>query len=174
MLLYNFYLFVIQILTFDYGGVSGHLNHRSLPDGMQYLLSTFSASSSSHSSTVISPRPRLFTLITRPLLLKYIGILAPLLAKFDVLASHRIDLIYLQFLNVIGHVGIHFDIFRPKELQDHDTGASVFVSGAAEYATALRAMRAHESQLVWFRWLYVAFSRYMWVNEWVEMTVDRE
>lgn len=30
------------------------------------------------------------------------------------------------------------------------------------YSTALKAMRAHQSQLVWFRWLYVAASRYMW------------
>ena len=43
------------------------------------------------------------------------------------------------------------------------------VSGAEGYARAHRAMRQHWSQLVWFRWLYVAFSRYMWVNEWVEV-----
>jgi N-acetylglucosaminylphosphatidylinositol deacetylase len=24
---------------------------------------------------------------------------------------------------------------------------------------------------VWFRWLYVSFSRYMWVNEWLEVKV---
>ncbi|KLO09846.1 LmbE-like protein [Schizopora paradoxa] len=44
-----------------------------------------------------------------------------------------------------------------------------FISGLEGYATALRAMMRHKSQLVWFRWLYVAFSRYMWVNEWVEI-----
>ncbi|KAI9063770.1 LmbE-like protein [Trametes sanguinea] len=42
------------------------------------------------------------------------------------------------------------------------------VSGWEGYARALRAMMQHRSQLVWFRWLYVSFSRYMWVNEWVE------
>lgn len=45
----------------------------------------------------------------------------------------------------------------------------VFVSGVGGYRTALRAMQQHRSQLVWFRWLYVSFSRYMWVNEWVEV-----
>jgi N-acetylglucosaminylphosphatidylinositol deacetylase len=40
------------------------------------------------------------------------------------------------------------------------------------YFTALRAMREHWSQLVWFRWLYVSFSRYMWVNEWVEIAIE--
>ena len=45
----------------------------------------------------------------------------------------------------------------------------VFVSGVPQYTLALRAMLQHRTQLVWFRWLYVAFSRYMWVNEWIEV-----
>jgi N-acetylglucosaminylphosphatidylinositol deacetylase len=45
----------------------------------------------------------------------------------------------------------------------------VFVPGWRGYRTALEAMRRHESQLVWFRWLYVLFSQYMWLNEWEEV-----
>ncbi|CAE6453974.1 unnamed protein product [Rhizoctonia solani] len=41
----------------------------------------------------------------------------------------------------------------------------VLTSGIEGYATALKAMRQHWTQLVWFRWLYVGWSRYMWVNE---------
>ncbi|KAG8737569.1 N-acetylglucosaminyl-phosphatidylinositol de-N-acetylase [Ceratobasidium sp. 428] len=48
-------------------------------------------------------------------------------------------------------------------------GMVVYASGMGEYATALGAMREHWSQLVWFRWLYVGWSRYMWVNELVEV-----
>jgi len=48
----------------------------------------------------------------------------------------------------------------------------LFISGIQDYLTALRAMRQHWSQLVWFRWLYVLFSKYMWVNEWVEVQVE--
>ncbi|BEI97084.1 hypothetical protein CcaverHIS631_0206730 [Cutaneotrichosporon cavernicola] len=40
-----------------------------------------------------------------------------------------------------------------------------FVSTPTQYAQTLYAMRAHQSQLVWFRWLYVSFSRLMWVNQ---------
>jgi len=47
---------------------------------------------------------------------------------------------------------------------------SLIVAGVPQYLTALKAMRKHKSQLVWFRWLYVSFSRYMWVNEWMEVT----
>ncbi|KAF8734832.1 Extracellular triacylglycerol lipase precursor, partial [Rhizoctonia solani] len=41
----------------------------------------------------------------------------------------------------------------------------VFASGIEGYLTALSAMKQHWTQLVWFRWLYVGWSRYMWVNE---------
>jgi hypothetical protein len=37
------------------------------------------------------------------------------------------------------------------------------------WVTAFKAMLAHRSQLVWFRWLYLLFSRLMWVNELKEL-----
>lgn len=46
---------------------------------------------------------------------------------------------------------------RPLEL--------LFVSSPAAIAQAKGAMEKHESQMVWFRKLYVIFSRYMSVNE---------
>ena len=44
----------------------------------------------------------------------------------------------------------------------------IFIAGFSDYWTAFKAARQHQSQLVWFRWLYITFSRYMWVNEWIE------
>ncbi|KAH8551663.1 LmbE-like protein [Umbelopsis sp. PMI_123] len=41
----------------------------------------------------------------------------------------------------------------------------LFVSSPGQYLITHKAMRQHSSQLVWFRWLYVIFSRYMMVNE---------
>ncbi|CAK5274229.1 unnamed protein product [Mycena citricolor] len=113
------------ILTFDAGGVSGHPNHRSLPEGVLVL----------QSSTQTAFRA--FTLITTPLPTKYIGVIAPVWEKLRSLLSTK---------NTI-----------------------TFVSSPHQYVSALAAMRAHASQLVWFRWLYVMFSRYMWVNEWIEL-----
>jgi len=37
------------------------------------------------------------------------------------------------------------------------------------YLQALHAMRQHRSQLLWFRYLYILFSRYMYINEWQEI-----
>ena len=96
--------------------------------------------------TLPTARPRLFALLTVPLREKYLGVLSPLLAKTS--------------------------LGRPVTQNDDDASgrvAAVAVAGAEGYARAHRAMRQHWSQLVWFRWLYVSFSRYMWVNEWVEV-----
>ncbi|KAJ7040731.1 carbohydrate esterase family 14 protein [Mycena alexandri] len=83
---------------------------------------------------------------------------------------------------IYGHSGPVVGQIRPLREQpaaplggttDAITGQAmpVFVSGIKEYWAALQAMRAHPSQLEWFRWLYVIFSRYMWVNEWNEVKV---
>jgi LmbE family N-acetylglucosaminyl deacetylase len=34
---------------------------------------------------------------------------------------------------------------------------------------AVRAMRQHASQMTWFRWLYLAGSRYLWTGEYVQV-----
>ena len=47
----------------------------------------------------------------------------------------------------------------------------VFVAGINEYRRTVIAALWHQSQLVWFRWLYLAFSQYMWVNEWERIHV---
>lgn len=138
---------LLQILTFDFHGISNHPNHKSLPRGVIHLLSTFNQRHA-------TPAPRLYTLISHSIVDKYVGIVAPLLAKLDLLFGG-----VLQRYNVI---------------PEPSPGLPVFVSGFREYFGALRAMLQHKSQLVWFRWLYVSFSRYMWVNEWVELVPQGE
>jgi N-acetylglucosaminylphosphatidylinositol deacetylase len=60
---------------------------------------------------------------------------------------------------------------RPAAGQIHrPVRALAALSGGRAYRAAHRAMRAHASQLVWFRHAYVLASRYMWVNDWVAVT----
>lgn len=127
-----------SILTFDEQGVSSHPNHISLRHGVSHMLR----------SNRMSRPLRAYGLITVPLVTKYVGPVASLLAKLDI-----------GFAYALERLG----------LAEHGVPVTVFVSGMTEYATALKAMTQHRSQLVWFRWLNVAFSRYMWVNEWVEI-----
>lgn len=58
------------------------------------------------------------------------------------------------------YIGI-MDLLLPIKNTDKIT----FVSSPLAYLTAHKAMRQHKSQLVWFRWLYVTFSRYMFIND---------
>ncbi|XP_060590225.1 N-acetylglucosaminyl-phosphatidylinositol de-N-acetylase-like [Ruditapes philippinarum] len=47
---------------------------------------------------------------------------------------------------------------------------TTFVSLPSEIVKSWRAMSAHQSQMVWFRKLYIVFSRYMYVNTLTELT----
>jgi len=147
------------ILTFDPEGVSSHPNHKSLPYGVQTLIKTLSQTSSNP--------PHLFTLVTVPLIAKYVGILGSPIGKIVIyifLVTQKLEFFVMDILAK----------FYPKLSTNKTRGVhsiSFFVSGYWEYLRALQAMQAHKSQLVWFRWLYVAFSKYMWVNVWIEMKV---
>ncbi|KAJ7254630.1 putative deacetylase LmbE-like domain-containing protein [Mycena haematopus] len=145
-----------QILTFDHEGISGHPNHQSLPAGVKQLMTTLK-------------EVRLFTLITTPLVPKYSGILAPSLAKFDLYANDLLHFLEAQLTRLLTTLNVSIAP-APKTTPRPET-LPVFVSGIREHWTAVQAMRAHPSQMEWFRWLYVLFSRYMWVNEWNEVKV---
>jgi len=83
-----------------------------------------------------------YSLVTHTLLIKYSGVLTP-------------------FFFRLGHlVGLD---------RNACTAAGTRSSNLAGYLTALRAMSKHRSQLVWFRWIYLIFSRYMWTNDWVPL-----
>lgn len=106
--------------------------------------------------------------MTIPSVTKYTGLLGPILAKIDLKRScllGSLDDTLARFLTLLG-----------MKVPDSSSKLNlhimpVFVSGIKEYMQAIQAMRAHRTQLVWFRWLYVLFSRYMWVNEWQEIIV---
>jgi len=131
-------------LTFDSIGISAHPNHASLIAGLKHILETFPVS-----SPHISAPPKVYTLISIPNFAKYTGVFAPLYAKFD-----------LSVRRMLG---------MPAAGWEGDGVQAVFISGVREWWLAMRAMKEHWSQLVWFRLLYVLFSRSMWVNEWAEV-----
>ena len=96
----------------------------------------------------LSTKPELYTLVTVPLLTKYSG--------------------WSGALQAHSRVGVSRLASRLGWGNTGETGV-VVVSGLNQYRAALNAMLEHKSQMVWFRWLYVSFSRYMWVNEWVRV-----
>ncbi|RDB27808.1 putative N-acetylglucosaminyl-phosphatidylinositol de-N-acetylase [Hypsizygus marmoreus] len=153
---------ITTILTFDDGGISGHPNHKSLPEGIRHLLSH-------QRYAFAAPPPKLFTLVTRSIPAKYTSILAPIWSKFTLYGIRLLSLEVLA-VRIARGLGIELSPLISKPVTHRMP--QVLVSGVSDYLAALRAMRQHASQLVWFRWLYVLFSRYMWVNEWVEVPVE--
>ncbi|KAF7324739.1 hypothetical protein MKEN_00515600 [Mycena kentingensis (nom. inval.)] len=145
---------ITTILTFDKYGVSGHPNHKALPDGVKELMRAL-------------PDVRLFTLRSLPLPIKYLTILAPTIHKVDLDANaflKYVDRTTTAFF--LDQFGLDLDKIPRAKLA---TPEPVYVSGVNEYMTAVQAMREHDSQLVWYRWLWIGFSRYMWVNHWDEV-----
>ncbi|KAJ3566099.1 hypothetical protein NP233_g7210 [Leucocoprinus birnbaumii] len=147
------------VLTFDYAGISSHPNHISLPYGVAHLIQTLYA--------LGKPTPRLYTLTTVPLFAKYTSILSPLSTKLDV-SMIKVSAWLRALVSKSGIIDESISLSRQETVSDARTNP-LFVSGIPEYMRALLAMRKHESQFVWFRWLYVVFSRYMWINEWLEV-----
>jgi N-acetylglucosaminylphosphatidylinositol deacetylase len=123
------------LITFDSAGISSHPNHISLFHGARHFI-----------KTLIDNRPgwdcpvALYTLTTVGMARKYASI-ADVVVSMVATSFGKKDL---------GN--------RPSPL--------VFVSGAADVRRAQRAMTdAHISQMRWFRWGWIGFSRYMVLNE---------
>ncbi|KAL4920449.1 putative deacetylase LmbE-like domain-containing protein [Aspergillus aurantiobrunneus] len=133
------------LLTFDADGISNHPNHRSLYHGARYFLSTLMKDAYGYSCPVT-----LYTLTTTNLLRKYIGVLDAL------------------FTMVRGAVGGLFSSFSGgRSVRTEDSPSKLlFVSSVGEWMTAQSAMvKAHKSQMVWFRWGWIGIGRYMVVND---------
>lgn len=158
----------LKVLTFDEHGVSSHPNHISLLHGVRVLLADPSLEGL-----------RAFSLKTTALVPKYSGALSALAARFELALCSSLALPYFNKLfdsdSQLWNLVVSFaSSITPAScsVQERDEHA-LFLSSWSEYLLALRAMRQHNSQLVWFRWLYVAFSRYMWVNTWEMIQPER-
>ncbi|RAK84235.1 N-acetylglucosaminyl-phosphatidylinositol deacetylase [Aspergillus costaricaensis CBS 115574] len=130
------------LLTFDKGGISNHPNHRSLYHGAVHFLRSLMKDKSGYTCPVT-----LYTLTTTNLLRKYAGVLdAPFTMVRGALHS------------VLGRGGAGSKGQLPSRL--------LFVSSVNEWMTAQSAMvKAHQSQMVWFRWGWITIGRYMVVND---------
>ncbi|KAH9060521.1 LmbE-like protein [Lactarius vividus] len=138
------------ILTFDPHGVSGHPNHYSLYHGVSKLLAMSPASFKRPLSA--------YSLTSKSIVTKYIGIMAPILINLKT-----------TFSSVLQSTG--------RGTENNSPGLPVrpiFVAGVGGYYRAVLATLQHRSQRTWFRWLYMVFSQYLWVNEWerIHATVD--
>lgn len=130
------------LITFDGAGVSSHPNHISLYHGARLFAGTLTRGKPGWAAPV-----DLYTLTT-------VGVWRKYAAFLDVFAT------------VCGQLfggGQRSDRGNPGTL----VSMSALVGGGREsYGTARAAMtQAHQSQMVWFRWGWIALSRYMYIND---------
>lgn len=149
---YSMTVFLDKILTFDEFGISSHPNHISLERGVQAFISEEGILQKSESEDHVLA----FKLTTISILPKYLGFGDAFTKRLQMGICTAFISKWRVLRRLYGNACMEME-------------QRTFLSSYREYWTALKAMRQHRSQLVWFRWLYVAFSRYMWVNEWEEI-----
>ncbi|KIO22456.1 hypothetical protein M407DRAFT_117892 [Tulasnella calospora MUT 4182] len=159
---------ITDIITFDRFGVSKHPNHISTCEGVVLFFANFSLpppSDSSPSPTPVQP-PRLWALRSVSVLTKYTGFLSTISLRIILAVEHFQRLV----LRALGRDDTALPSIRTGDTMK-TAPLLTFLSHPGQYVTTLNAMRKHRTQLVWFRWLYVTWSRYMWVNELQELRV---
>ncbi|ORY48095.1 LmbE-like protein [Rhizoclosmatium globosum] len=133
------------IITFDKYGISGHPNHRALYTGVKHVVAQHQ-------------KIKAFALISVPLLRKFISIfdLFPtFLIHFRHTLKNRKKLLETQ--NAAEVRSILMSKLRKERV--------LFLGTPGDVWGARKAMACHKSQMVWFRHLYLVFSRYMVINE---------
>ncbi|KAE8310758.1 putative deacetylase LmbE-like domain-containing protein [Aspergillus transmontanensis] len=133
------------LLTFDRHGISNHPNHRSLYHGAVHFLRTLMKDKPGYTCPV-----SLYTLTTTNILRKYIGVLdAPLS-----MARGAVDSLFSGLKG------------SSRSSKEDAPARLLFVSSVGEWMTAQSAMvKAHQSQMVWFRYGWITLGRYMAVND---------
>jgi N-acetylglucosaminylphosphatidylinositol deacetylase len=130
------------LITFDKHGISNHPNHCSLYHGAVHFLRALMKDKAGYTCPVT-----LYTLTTTSILRKYIGVLdAPW-----TMASGALGSIFAG---------------AAKGGKEDMPGKLLFISAVNEYLRAQAAMvKAHKSQMLWFRYGWITLGRYMVVND---------
>ncbi|RDA84003.1 hypothetical protein CP532_3146 [Ophiocordyceps camponoti-leonardi (nom. inval.)] len=147
------------LVTFDGAGVSSHPNHISLYHGARAFVQGLASGGEAVD---------LYALSSVNVLRKYISVFDLFTFVFSsergVVAAGGGDGASqeVEIKEVQGENKKHKET---DEVVDHPSSL-LFVSGWSGFITARRAMmHAHRSQMVWFRHLYILFSRYMVIND---------
>ena len=123
------------LVTFDRDGVSFHPNHRSLYHGSLSFLADLNNRQPASKCPIT-----LYTLTSTAWLRKYTSIVDSIATMLQTIAFRKMSL------------------DPPTPL--------LFVSSPSGFRKAQTAMtKAHKSQMRWFRWGWIGFSRYMIIND---------
>jgi N-acetylglucosaminylphosphatidylinositol deacetylase len=160
------------IITFDMYGISSHPNHRALFFGVRYIVRTLQG----RNETILGGpgkdgkqgtigEVKGYALLTVGVLRKFSGVL-DLGVTIPSFVSYLLRRQFLQ-PSASSASATSKQATRDALLGDFENGEErvLFLSGVSQVLSGRSAMYEHKSQLVWFRHLYLVFSRYMVVNE---------
>lgn len=126
----------VNILTFDSYGISGHINHKAL----------YTAANALVHDPDLETKLNLWVLKSVPIYRKYLYVVDAAIQLF--LKSNNL----LPSVNALESIST--------------TESVVIVSETKDYSDTYAAMsKAYKSQMKWFRYLWMVFSRYMVVND---------
>lgn len=131
------------LITFDRGGISGHINHRSIAIASEYYIEKKSQT------------PLIYQLSTVSTLFEFSSI-------FD---SFRTIIKFLPRL-----FRSLFSTLFPYLFSAPNNKNILFVNSPFGYFQGLKAFHSHRSQMLWFRHLYTTFSRHMFINDLIRIS----
>ncbi|CAF3600805.1 unnamed protein product, partial [Rotaria sp. Silwood2] len=126
------------LITFDKGGISGHINHKSLSIGIKYYIEKSVKT------------PFIYEISTVSLLFEFSSIL-------DIFRT-IIKFIPRLFRSL-------FSTIFPFLFSPPDDKKILFLTSPFGYLKGLKAFHAHRSQMLWYRHIYTTFSRHMFIND---------
>jgi N-acetylglucosaminylphosphatidylinositol deacetylase len=134
-----------QVVTFDEGGVSGHPNHMALARAVSSLVRP------TGEEIPLPPAVKIWALETTNIIRKYVG-------PLDILASVLVWLWLWLSESVRRRTGATDYEGNSRSINDFRLCLNV------SPGLTFRAMLAYASQFVWYRRLFIVFSRYTYVN----------
>jgi N-acetylglucosaminylphosphatidylinositol deacetylase len=126
------------LITFDRGGISGHLNHKSLAIGIEYFIKNSDKA------------PLTYQISTVSFLFQFSSI-------FNIFPT-IIQFLPRLFRNL-------FSTILPFLFSTPNSERVLFVNSPLGYLKGLKAFHSHRSQMLWYRHFYTTFSRHMFIND---------
>ena len=149
------------LLTFDKLGVSGHPNHRSTYNGVKYFYDQFCKQHMEEKQCECCLR--FYTLMSHSLIRKYIGI-GEYLLSFILASIQNIHFLVSKLFPKTGKERSTLKHSPNPITQTKFRGQEFLYCFNWNPFLVYQCMKAHRSQLIWYRYLFIVFSSYTYVN----------
>lgn len=183
----------INLLTFDEGGVSNHPNHKDVFWGVRCFINDKCHTTSNESilsaslqlyeqqnenkltNKTIKVNVGAFTLktISNPLMKYFFWIFVDLLPFLLGLLMQVLGYLIFFLSGALLNLRRHSMVSQMRQFSGVNITSEGLQCRLMDPALVWRAMAAHRSQFVWYRRLSIIFSRYTYINELNQISLDK-